>query len=78
MSFYSQYQDLDPVPLFQSIEKIIEITTNEMDSIMICYIPHPKILTPIIKLGCQAYIAEPNYQKCLSLVSEYSTLNQST
>ncbi len=76
MSFYSQYKDLDPeldLPLLlEMIIKTIELTTVETDAIVVCYIPHPKILRAIERLGCVAYIAEPNYQKCQELLLDYS------
>lgn len=72
MNFYSQYKDLDPVPLLESIEKTILITTNEGDNIAVCYICLPQILMPISKLGCRAYVAEPDYQKCLNLIDYFN------
>ncbi|BAZ47146.1 diguanylate cyclase (plasmid) [Chondrocystis sp. NIES-4102] len=70
-NFYSQYENLDLALLLESIHKIIEITTNENDNILICYLPTLDILSLIEDLGCQGYIFEPNYQKCLNMIEKY-------
>lgn len=68
MTFYSQYQDIDLLSLVESVQKIIEITTNQGDPIVVCYLPFPSVLMLINDLDCKAYVAEPNYEKCLALV----------
>ena len=71
MTFYSQYKDLDPLPLLEAVAKIIEVTTNEGDAIAVCFIPHPKILTVVERLGCKAYIAEPDFDKCVAVEHQF-------
>lgn len=74
MNFYSEYQDLDPIGLFKSIQNILEITTGEQDNVVVCFIPHIKILSLIDALGCRAVVAEPNRRKCLELVEASKNL----
>jgi hypothetical protein len=69
MNFYSQHRDLDNQELMKSIDILIEITTNEADNIVVCYIPHPSILSVIHQLGCTGFIVEPDYEKCLELMA---------
>ena len=66
MTFYSEYPDLDYVSLLDAVKKIIEIDTADGDPIAVCFCPYPDILRLISELGCQAYIAEPDYDKCLA------------
>ena len=68
MDFYSEYTDLDFLPLLQSIQNVIEITTSENDNVVVCFAPHIKVLSLINSLGCNAIIAEPDRDKCLKLV----------
>jgi hypothetical protein len=69
MNFYNKHQDLDHQMLMNSINGIIQITTNEEDNIVVCFIPHPSILSVIHELRCTGFIIEPDYEKCLELVA---------
>lgn len=69
MNFYSEHRDLDHRTLMNSLNGIIEITTNEEDNIIVCFIPHPSILSVIHQLGCTGFIVEPDYEKCLELIT---------
>ena len=68
MNFYTVYQDLDFSTLVKLAHETIEITTDGEDSVVVCYIPDPKILSLINSLGCRAFIADPDRDKCLALI----------
>ena len=72
LNFHTSYQDLDFKLLFESIDRIINLTTNSHDNIAICFIPHPLILELVHNLGCRAFIAEPDYDKCQALIAAAS------
>ncbi|MGL6343200.1 MAG: DUF3102 domain-containing protein [Waterburya sp.] len=72
LTFFSEHQDLEHLMLMESIERIIQITTNAQDNIVVCFIPHPSILSVIDRLGCTGLIVEPDSQKCLDLINFWS------
>jgi CheY-like chemotaxis protein len=69
MNFYSEHQDIDHLMLMESVDRVIQITTSELDNIVVCFIPHPSILFVIHQLGCTGFIVEPDYEKCLDLIN---------
>jgi CheY-like chemotaxis protein len=73
LNFYSEYEDLDLEFLLESVRKTIEITTSERDDVLVNFLPHPTILNIIGNLGCRAYIAEPDRQKCQELLNTSQT-----
>ncbi|MGL5833600.1 MAG: DUF3102 domain-containing protein [Waterburya sp.] len=75
LNYFSNYQDLDHLLLMESIDRIIQISTNEQDKVGVCFIPHPMILSIIHDLGCNAYVAEPDYKKCLGLVDYFGQMH---
>jgi len=42
--------------------------TDSGSVVVVCYIPHSKILSLLDKLSCQVYIADPNREKCLDVI----------
>ncbi len=66
--FQTNYDDLDYAGLFNSVKNIVEITTEYGDIVVLAFIPEPRILMLLNELGCKVFIAEPDYNKCLSLV----------
>ncbi|MGL5938876.1 MAG: DUF3102 domain-containing protein [Waterburya sp.] len=76
VNFYSEHQDLDHLLLMESIDRVIQITTSEGDNIVVCYIPHPIILSVLHQLGCIGYVVEPDYDKCLNLVEFFEQHRQ--
>ena len=70
--FYSKYQDFDSLLFLKMTDELIKGSTNEDDNVAICYIPEPKILSVVHQLGCHAYVADPDYQKCLDLISIFN------
>jgi hypothetical protein len=75
-NFHSQYQDLDHLMLMESIDRIVQITTESDNNVVVCYIPHPAILSLIHQLGCRAYIADPKYENCLDLIEFFQKTNR--
>ena len=69
MNFFSKYHDLDTSSLIDSIQNIVEITTNDQDNVVVCFIPNPEILSVIDALGCRAFIAEPDRDRCIALLN---------
>ena len=78
LNFYSEYPDIEPAYLLESIKRIIETVTDSDDIIAVCYIPNPQLLLLIDKLDCRAFIAEPDRDKCLALVDASEKLLDQT
>ncbi|MGL4881591.1 MAG: DUF3102 domain-containing protein, partial [Waterburya sp.] len=78
LTFFSEHQDLEDLMLMESIERIIQITTNAQDNIVVCFIPHPSILSVIHQLECTSLIVEPDYQKCLDLINFWELRKETT
>jgi hypothetical protein len=70
--FHSKHEDLDSLLFLGMTNELIQGSTNENDAVVICYIPEPKILLAAHNLGCHAYIADPDYQKCLDLIELFN------
>jgi CheY-like chemotaxis protein len=70
--FDSEYQDLETEILMDLVDLGLQLTTNELDNIVVCFIPDPKILNVIDKLGCCAFIADPDREKCMELVDYFN------
>ena len=68
LNFYTIYQDLNLSTLVKLARETIEITTDGEDNVVVCYIPDPEILSLINSLGCRAFIADPDRDKCLALI----------
>lgn len=71
--FDSKLEDFDSLLILEVVDKLINGSTDEHDNVAICYIPDPKILSIIHKLGCHAFIADPDYEKCLNLVEFFNS-----
>lgn len=69
----SKYHDLDNLLLLEIVDRLIKISTNEQDNVAICFLPEPKILSVVHQLGCRAYVADPDYQKCLDLIESFNS-----
>jgi hypothetical protein len=72
--FHSKHQDFDSLLFLKMTDELIKGSTNEDDNVAICYIPEPKILSVVHQLGCHAYVADPDYQKCLDLISIFNIM----
>lgn len=49
--------------------RLLALDYTDADCIVVvCYIPHPKILNLLNELSCQVYIADPDREKCLNIV----------
>jgi hypothetical protein len=66
--FQSNYDDLVYHGLFNSIKNLVETTTDYGDTVVLAFIPEPRVLLLLNKLGCRVFIAEPDYNKCLRLL----------
>ena len=72
MSFTSVYQaDIDSFFLKQTIEDIIQFTTDENNVATICFLPNSIILQIAHGLGLRCYIAEPDRVKCKNLLTSW-------
>ena len=70
MSFTSIYQaDIDSFFLKQTIEDIIQFTTDDNNVATICFLPNSIILPVAHSLGLHCFIAEPDRVKCEKLVT---------
>ena len=76
LSFQSSYgEDLDIQLLLEAVERLIRITTSEGDNIVICFIPHPAILTLAHQLGCRCFLGEPDLSKCKAVRNAWENLS---
>jgi hypothetical protein len=71
--FFSKHDDIENMELLKIVDQAVSISTDRSDIVVVCYIPHPGILSVIHDLECQAIIAEPNRDKCLELVKFHNT-----
>jgi hypothetical protein len=78
--FNTNHQDYDEKIILQIVHQLISIvhklmigSTEEDDNVAVCYIPDPRILSLIDQLGCHAFIADPDYEKCLKLVNLFNS-----
>ena len=73
MSFTSIYQaDIDSFFLKQTIEDIIQFTTDENNVATICFLPNSIILPVAHSLGLRCFIAEPDRVRCKNLSTFWS------
>ena len=72
--FHTQLVDFDNLLILEIVEKFIEGSTDGYDAVVVCYIPDPKILSIIHKMGCRAFVADPDYDKCLNLITSTTKL----
>lgn len=72
--FDSKYEDFDNVLLLEIVDRIMRISTEGQDNVAVCFIPDPQILSIIHQLDCHAFVADPDYQKCLNLVKLFDSI----
>ena len=63
------------VVFFDMLKKSIQFSTPEKSKIVISYCPYPEIILLIEKLNSQAFIAEPDPQKCQAIISVWEQHN---
>ncbi|MBW4532328.1 MAG: DUF3102 domain-containing protein [Pleurocapsa minor HA4230-MV1] len=73
--FYSHHDDLDNMELLKMVDQAVSLSTDRSDIVVVCYIPHPGILSVIDNLECKAIIVDPDLDKCLELVEFYNQVN---
>lgn len=72
--FDSKYEDFDNVLILEIVDRIMKISTEGQDNVAVCFIPDPHILSIIHQLDCHAFVADPDYQKCLNLVELFDSI----
>ena len=68
LSLYIKNPNLDAKKLVDLISEAIGSSTEELDAVIVLYIPHVDILNIVHDWYCRAYIVDPNYQKCIDVV----------
>ncbi|MCC0175858.1 DUF3102 domain-containing protein [Waterburya agarophytonicola K14] len=68
LSLYIKNPNLDAKKLVDLISEVIASSTEELDAVIVLYIPHVDILNIVHDWYCKAYVVDPNYQKCISVV----------
>ncbi len=68
-TFYSQIPDDLAAVKFDYCSDIVQDVTEDGDTVVVCFIPHPKVINLLDKLKCTTYIADPNLENCLTLVN---------
>jgi hypothetical protein len=77
LSLFSIYQSEIEVQVLElEIENIIRSTTDEGDAATICFIPNPIVFQVAHKLGLRCFIADPDFQKCNTLVTLWEDFRQ--
>ena len=77
LNFYSKYQgDIDMQLIAEAIKQIIKGTTNEEETVSICYLPYPILLQVVHKLNCRCFIAESDRQKCKAIMTFWENFEQ--
>ncbi|NJK58260.1 MAG: hypothetical protein HC939_20915 [Pleurocapsa sp. SU_5_0] len=72
--FDSKYEDFDDLLILEIVDRIMRISTEGQDNVAVCFIPNSQILSIIHKLDCHAFVADPDYQKCLNLVKLFDSI----
>jgi CheY-like chemotaxis protein len=72
--FDSKYDDCDDLLILEIVDRIMRISTEGQDNVAVCFIPNSQILSIIHKLDCHAFVADPDYQKCLNLVKLFDSI----
>ena len=57
---------------FDMLKKSIEFSTEEENKILVSFSPYPEIILLIEKLNCQAFIAEPDKEKCRAIINTWN------
>lgn len=66
--FYSQYQDLDLITFKEMIQSAFELYTEDNEVVVFNYLPEADLLISADQLRCNCFIAEPNIEKCQSII----------
>ena len=72
-AFQSGYSDLDTDLLRQTISNLLLLCTEEKDAIVFAFLPDVGFLKVATEMGCHAFIAEPDPDRCLSLLKAYQS-----
>lgn len=75
IAFFSQYQDVDLVSFKRMIQSALEIYTEEKESIVFSFLPEPELLMVAHQLGCHCFIAEPDVEKCKTIIDRWLEVN---
>ena len=70
LNFHVKNPSLDSKKLVNLISETIASSVEELDAVIVLYIPDENILNIIHEWYCKAYIVDPDYQKCLNLVEK--------
>ena len=75
IAFFSQYQDVDLASFKKMIQLALEIYTEGGESIVFSFLPQPELLILTHQLGCRCFIAEPDVEKCKTIIDRWLEVN---
>ena len=61
--------NLDSQKLVDLIDEVIGSSTDDLDAVIVLYIPHVDIVNIVHDWYCKAYVVDPDYQKCLAVAN---------
>ena len=70
--FYSRYHDVDPVAFKEMIQRAFELYTEDGEEVVFSYLPEAELLITAHQLGCRCFIAEPNIERCQSIIATWN------
>ncbi len=68
-SFRSKYRDLNVEELQEMLEHCALVSTGSGDIVVFSYVFAASLLNVLVKLGCHCYVAEPDLDKCESILA---------
>ena len=74
-SYYSEYDDLDLNSVKAMVENCILASTGAKDIVVFSYVMTPQLLKLAAQLGCLAYVAEPDLDKCEQILAIWREKN---
>ena len=75
IAFFSKYQDVDLASFKKMIQLALEIYTEGGESIVFSFLPQPELLILTHQLGCRCFIAEPDVEKCKTIIDRWLEVN---
>lgn len=69
ISLHIKNPNLESQKLVDLIDEVIASSTDDLDAVIVLYIPHVDIVNIIHDWYCKAYVVDPDYQKCLAVAN---------
>ena len=69
---FSQYDDVDFRSLREIVRNALEVYTSERETVIFSFLPDPALLILSERLSCRCIIAEPDPQRCQSVIQAWT------